>query len=49
MSFQNLVLNKIDVNYGGQEFYFYKDGTPNEINITLSFKEVQYLTRRNFK
>lgn len=47
-TFQNLVLTDITTNYGAQEFYFYKDGTPNEISISMSFSEMSYLTRRNF-
>lgn len=50
--FTDLVLTGITINYGKQgdgEFYFYKDGMPNEISLTLNFTEMRFLTRKSIR
>lgn len=48
ISFKDLVLTDIKITYGKSgegEIYFYQDGMPNEIKISLSFTEMKFLTR----
>lgn len=50
IKFSDLVLTGITINYGKQgegQFYFYKDGMPNEIGLTLNFTEMKFLTRKS--
>lgn len=40
------VLQKLDVNYsGGKEFIVHQDGSPVEINVVMSFKEIQIMNK----
>lgn len=49
MSFETLVCTQVNVTYGSDaSYYFYKDGMPNQIKLSLSFQETTYLTRDNY-
>jgi hypothetical protein len=50
MAFRRLVCTNVKINYGNADgFYYYSDGQPNVIDMTLSFSETDYLTREKFK
>lgn len=46
--FRPVVLESMDVNYGGETFTSFKDGAPTEINLTLLFRETEILTKNLF-
>jgi hypothetical protein len=35
----------MEVNYGGEQFASFKDGTPVEINLSLTFRELEIITK----
>jgi hypothetical protein len=39
------VLENMHVDYGGQQFSSFTDGSPTEVNMSLSFKELETLTK----
>jgi hypothetical protein len=39
------VLEHMNVDYGGQQFSSFKDGSPTEVSLSLSFKELETLTK----
>lgn len=39
------VLESMEVNYGGEQFSSFKDGEPTEINMSLTFRETEILTK----
>jgi hypothetical protein len=43
--FTTCVLESMDVSYGGEQFSSFKDGTPTEINMSLTFRELEILTK----
>ena len=43
--FATCVLESMDVSYGGEQFSSFKDGTPTEINMSLTFRELEILTK----
>lgn len=43
--FRPCALESMDVNYGGDQFTSFSDGNPTEINISLTFKELEIITR----
>ncbi len=40
------VLESMEVTYGGEQFSAFKDGHPTEVNVTLTFREVEILTKK---
>ena len=43
--FATCVLENMDVNYGGEQFSSFRDGSPTEINMSLTFRELEILTK----
>ena len=43
--FATCVLENMDVSYGGEQFSSFKDGSPTEINMSLTFRELEILTK----
>ena len=43
--FATCVLENMDVNYGGEQFSSFRDGAPTEINMSLTFRELEILTK----
>ena len=43
--FAPCVLTEMDVNYGGEQFSSFRDGTPTEIGLSLTFREKEILTK----
>ena len=43
--FATCVLESMDVNYGGEQFSSFRDGAPTEINMSLTFRELEILTK----
>jgi len=44
--FANCVLETMDVSYGGEQFSSFSDGSPTEINMSLTFRETELLTKK---
>jgi hypothetical protein len=45
----NCVLTDMTVDYGGDQFASFNNGAPSEINLTLSFRELELLTKDTIK
>lgn len=43
--FRPCALESLEVTYGGEQFSSFKDGTPTEINLSMTFRELEILTR----
>jgi hypothetical protein len=43
--FATCVLESMDVSYGGDQFSSFRDGSPTEINMSLTFRELEILTK----
>jgi hypothetical protein len=43
--FRPCALESMDVTYGGEQFSSFKDGAPTEINVSLTFRELEILTK----
>jgi hypothetical protein len=43
--FATCVLENMDVNYGGEQLSSFRDGAPTEINMSLTFRELEILTK----
>ena len=43
------VLEAVDVKYGGDRPQFFRDGQPVETELTLSFKELEIITKTSIK
>lgn len=43
------VLESMDVSYGGEQFSSFRDGKPTEINVSLTFRETEILTKQQIK
>ena len=43
--FATCVLENMEVNYGGEQFSSFRDGAPTEINMSLTFRELEILTK----
>jgi len=43
------VLESMDVSYGGEQFSTFWDGRPTEVNMTLTFRETEILTKKQIK
>ena len=43
------VLESMDVTYGGEQFSSFRDGKPTEINMTLTFRETEILTKKQIQ
>ena len=43
--FTTCVLESMDVSYGGEQFSSFRDGSPTEINMSLTFRELEILTK----
>ena len=44
--FTTCVLESMDVSYGGEQFSSFTDGSPTEINMSLTFRELEVLTKK---
>ena len=44
--FATCVLESMDVSYGGDQFSSFRDGSPTEINMSLTFRELEILTKK---
>jgi len=44
--FANCVLETMDLSYGGEQFSSFSDGSPTEINMSLTFREIELLTKK---
>lgn len=44
-NFAPCVLTDLQVDYGGEQFTSFRDGSPGEVNLTLSFRETEILTK----
>jgi hypothetical protein len=47
--FKPCVLESLDVTYGSDNFASFKDGHPTEINMNLTFRETEILTKQQIK
>jgi hypothetical protein len=47
--FARCALVNMEVDYGGDQFATFADGSPSEINITLSFRELELMTRESIR
>jgi len=43
--FTTCVLESMDVSYGGEQFSSFRNGEPTEINVSLTFRELEVLTK----
>lgn len=43
--FRPCALESMDVSYGGEQFSSFKDGAPTEINVSLTFRELEVITK----
>ena len=43
--FATCVLENMDISYGGEQFSSFRDGSPTEINMSLTFRELEILTK----
>ena len=43
--FATCALENMDVSYGGEQFSSFRDGSPTEINMSLTFRELEILTK----
>ena len=43
--FTTCVLESMDVSYGGDQFSSFRNGEPTEINMSLTFRELEVLTK----
>jgi hypothetical protein len=44
--FATCALESMDVNYGGEQFSSFRDGSPTEINMSLTFRELEIITKK---
>lgn len=47
--FARCALTNMSVDYGGEQFSTFDDGAPTEINLTLSFRELEQMTSEGIK
>ena len=47
--FKPCALESMEVTFGGEQFSSFKDGTPTEVNMSLTFRELEILTRASIK
>jgi hypothetical protein len=47
--FKPCVLESMDVTYGGEQYSSFTDGRPTEVNLSLTFKETEILTKSQVK
>jgi hypothetical protein len=47
--FKPCVLESMDVTYGGEQYSSFTDGKPTEVNLSLTFKETEILTKSQVK
>jgi hypothetical protein len=43
------VLESMDISYGGEQFSSFRDGIPTEVNVTLTFRETEILTKKQIR
>lgn len=46
-TFARCALESMDVSYGGDQFSSFRDGAPTEVNMTLTFRELEVLTKQS--
>ena len=44
--FAPCALESMEVNYGGEQFSSFADGYPTEVNMTLTFRELEIMTKK---
>ena len=44
--FATCALESMDVSYGGEQFSSFRDGSPTEINMSLTFRELEIITKK---
>jgi hypothetical protein len=42
-------LTDLQVDYGGEQFSSFSNGAPTEINLTLSFRELELITKESIR
>ena len=47
--FRPCALESLEVNYGGDQFSTFKDGKPTEVQLTMTFRELEILTRESVR
>lgn len=47
--FRPCALESMDVSYGGEQFASFKDGAPVEVNMSLTFRELEILTKNSIQ
>jgi hypothetical protein len=47
--FKSCVLESLDVSYGGDQFSSFADGKPTEIHLSMTFRELEILTRDSIR
>lgn len=47
--FKPCVLENMEITYGGDQFSSFSDGRPTEVNMTLTFRETEILTKKQIK
>ncbi len=47
--FKPCVLESMEVTYGGDQFSSFYDGVPTEVNMALTFRETEILTKQQIK
>jgi hypothetical protein len=43
--FRPCILESMEVTYGGEQFSSFNDGHPTEVNLALTFRETEIITR----
>lgn len=46
-TFARCALESMDVSYGGEQFSSFRDGAPTEVNMSLTFRELEVLTKQS--
>lgn len=44
--FATCALESMDISYGGEQFSSFRDGSPTEINMSLTFRELEIITKK---
>ncbi len=47
--FKPCVLDSMDISYGGEQFSSFVDGNPTEVNMSLTFRETEILTKKQIR
>lgn len=47
--FRPCALESLDVSFGGEQFSAFRDGSPTEVNLSLTFRELEIITKKMIK